>query len=154
MLDYPAIDTILPFSRAMNSMGQGLYQEPFPQVQHRWWLLTCDGVPQNQWNFEGRVPDWNQHVQTCWSALRLLEAENEIYIYISLCMHPLAKLYLYDYILYHRITCKVLAVRTVHLSISVVLTLITVLVLSFGYYPNWGYEIQILLTHIHSSQLT
>ena len=80
--------------------------------------------------------------------------EWNVYIYISLCMHPLAKLYLYDYILYHRITCKVLAVRTVHLSISVVLTLITVLVSSFGYYPNWGYEIQILLTHIHSSQLT
>lgn len=149
----------------MNSKGQGLYQEPFPQVQHRWRLLTCDRVPQNQWNFEGKLPDWNQHVQTCWSALRLLEAENEIYIYISLCMHPLAKLYLCYYILLYIIgshakshfkfkTARVLAVRTVHLSISVVLALITVLVSSFGYYPNWGYEIQILLTHIHSGQLT
>lgn len=51
-------------------------------------------------------------------------------------------------------TARVLAVRTVHLSISVVLALITVLVSSFGYYPNWGSEIQILLTHIHSGQLT
>lgn len=31
---------------------------------------------------------------------------------------------------------RVLAVRTVHLSISVVLALIMVLVSSFGYYPN------------------
>ena len=56
ILDYPAIDTMLQFSRATNSMGQGLYQ-PFAQVQHGWWLLTCDRVPQNQWNFEGQLPD-------------------------------------------------------------------------------------------------